>query len=132
MTDAKPRLLVIEDERLIRNALVRKLVNSGFDVDEAEDGAKGLEKLHAGRYDLVLLDVFMPVMDGIALLHRLRDEGGATSPIVLMTNLADHDTRVVEAKALGIVGVIIKAESGIGRIAELIKAKIDEVKGGGR
>ena len=59
------KILIIDDERSIRNTLKEILEYEKYKVDEAEDGAKGLEMINENHYDLVLLDIKMPKMDGI-------------------------------------------------------------------
>lgn len=116
-----PTILIVEDEKLIRKALFGKLTRNGFDVTEATDGVQAVALLQEKRFDLVLLDVFMPTMDGIAALRTLKEKGHKGSPIMLMTNLAEHDPKVQEARELGVVGVVIKADNGIGKLVEQAK-----------
>jgi CheY-like chemotaxis protein len=68
-----PRVLTVDDSRAVRSLVVRQLGEWGIEADEAEDGVRGLEKLQAGSYDLVLLDVSMPEMDGPTMLAKLRE-----------------------------------------------------------
>jgi two-component system nitrogen regulation response regulator NtrX len=65
-----PKILIIDDERVIRNTLREILEFEDFEVDEAQDGTEGLAKLEAGAYDVVLCDVKMPKMDGLELLEK--------------------------------------------------------------
>jgi len=66
------RVLTVDDSRAVRSIVVRQLTEWGVDADEAEDGIKGLEKLDEVLYDLVLLDVTMPEMDGPTMLAKMR------------------------------------------------------------
>jgi DNA-binding response OmpR family regulator len=76
------RILVIEDEKHIADFVGRGLEGSGYTVDLAEDGASALSKLQALNYDLVILDLMLPDMDGLAILERIRSR--KTSPPVLI------------------------------------------------
>lgn len=85
------RILVVDDERAIRRASGRILRNAGFEVDEAADGAQGLEAIRRSPPDLVLCDIRMPAMDGYELLERLRsDPATAELPVILLTGLVDR------------------------------------------
>jgi DNA-binding NtrC family response regulator len=92
------RVLVVDDDASIRNALNRILVRAGFSVAEAEDGAAGLEKLVSGDFDAAIVDVAMPRMSGPEVLARAK-EAGVTTEIVMMTAFADVDVAVAAVKA---------------------------------
>jgi len=88
------RILIAEDEDAIRSLIARALVQDGHEVVASSDGAEALESLtrDAGRFDLLLTDIKMPVMDGIALaLAAGRDYPGLV--ILLMTGFADQRER---------------------------------------
>jgi two-component system, OmpR family, response regulator len=77
------RLLVIEDEPELRRVLAQALREDGYAVDEAADGPDGLYKAIAWTYDLVLLDLMLPGLDGFALLQRLRRD--KHTPVLILT-----------------------------------------------
>ena len=79
-------VLVVEDEKDLRNLLSDILIFAGYDVIEAKDGGAGLEKAWSERPDVILLDVMMPVMDGFDLLTKLRENPVTNStPVVMLT-----------------------------------------------
>lgn len=78
------KLLVIEDENGIREALLHTLKKEGYLADGAADGAEGYELIATGLYDLVILDIMLPYINGIDLLHRIRSEK-ITVPVILLT-----------------------------------------------
>jgi diguanylate cyclase (GGDEF)-like protein len=78
------RVLVVEDDLVIADLLARSLRDHHYAVDIAEDGALGWECAESAAYDLILLDVDLPRLDGISLCQRLRDRN-CTTPILLMT-----------------------------------------------
>jgi len=81
------RILVVDDEENLRRLLTKLLGQEGFGVDEAGDGEEGLAKYKAGRYDLVLLDLKLPKLDGIEVLRRIRaDKRTQTVPVVILTS----------------------------------------------
>lgn len=77
------RILVVEDEHDLRHALEKTLREEGYAVDGAEDGEEGLYKAEAWDYDTIVLDVMLPVMDGWALLERLRKT--KKTPVLMLT-----------------------------------------------
>jgi len=86
------RILIAEDEESLRRFIARALVIDGHQVVEAGDGAEALDYLEAGRFDLLLSDIRMPVMDGIALATATADLTPAM-PILLMTGFAEQRER---------------------------------------
>lgn len=86
------RILITEDEDSLRSFVARALRMDGHETVEAADGAEGLEALEGGRFDLLLSDIRMPVMDGIELTHK----AAAAHPglkILLMTGYAEQRER---------------------------------------
>jgi len=77
------KILYVEDDPTARSYIRRGLAESGFEVDVAEDGARGLELASSGAYDLLLLDVMLPERDGFQVLRSLRDEGIGTPALFL-------------------------------------------------
>src|SRR3954469_1856614 len=95
------RILIAEDEEPLRGLVARALKEDGHDVVATADGAEALDKLQreAGRFDLLLADIKMPVMDGLALaLATARDF--PKLPILLMTGFADQRERASGLEAL--------------------------------
>jgi DNA-binding response OmpR family regulator len=120
MNDRK--ILVVEDDENTRNLYQKILTEAGFKVDIAADGNEGLTKCQGGGYDLVLLDVMLPKMDGVALLGELK-KNPAKVPnknIYLLTNLA-HDPILEEAINLGAKDVILKTDVNPKELAEKVK-----------
>ncbi|MDZ7840411.1 MAG: response regulator [Gammaproteobacteria bacterium] len=89
------KVLVIDDEQSVRNAFMLALEDTGSDVDTAENGSTGLEKFRNGSYDLVFLDLKMPVMDGATALRRIR-ELDQSVPVYIVT--AFHQEYFAELK----------------------------------
>ena len=87
------KILVIDDERAIRNSLKEILMDEGYTVDVAEDGPKGLELAGKERYDVIFCDIKMPGMEGTEVLVKLVEEGIET-PVVMISGHADIATAV--------------------------------------
>ncbi|GAA1274798.1 two-component system response regulator CseB [Kitasatospora nipponensis] len=82
-----PRILLVEDDEVIREATRMALERYGFPVDTAADGLEGLELFRARRPDLLLLDVMLPLLDGVGLCRRIREE--SQLPILMMSARTD-------------------------------------------
>jgi CheY-like chemotaxis protein len=103
---APPRILLIDDEAALRAVVAETLRGEGFVVDEAANGVEGLERLHAARPDLILLDLAMPVLDGHGFVERCQTEsGGADIPIVIVSATP---TLPDAPQAVGVKAVLVK------------------------
>ncbi len=87
------KILIIDDERSIRNSLREILTEEGYSVDVAEDGSVGEKLATSSHYDVIFSDIKMPQMDGVELLSKLMEEG-IDAPIVMISGHADIDTAV--------------------------------------
>ncbi len=96
------RALIIDDSRFVRSYLRGLLQENGIECDEAADGQAGLNRMHGGvRFDLVLLDWNMPVMNGLETLRKIRSEGFNQTKVLMVTTEAENDfiMRALEAGA---------------------------------
>jgi heavy metal response regulator len=87
------RLLVVEDEKRIADFLSRGLEGAGYAVDAANTGASALNLIHTADYDLVILDLMLPDMDGLHLLERIRNRKGGP-PVLILSARGGLDDRV--------------------------------------
>jgi len=87
------RILVVDDEPAVQNALSRALALERYDVAQAVDGRQALECLQRAAYEVVILDVSMPYVDGLEVCRRLRD-GGDRTPVLMLTAREQVDDRV--------------------------------------
>ncbi|HHO69522.1 MAG TPA: response regulator [Gammaproteobacteria bacterium] len=98
MTAAAPnlRVLVAEDDAMVRRLLAAILEKGGYQVVQAGDGAEALRRLEGQAFDAIVLDLLMPVMDGLRFLHELREVRGLEVPVLVLTaslNAAGGDER---------------------------------------
>ena len=117
--------LVVEDSPMMRQLLVFALARvKHVVVTEAEDGVDALRKLASARYDLILTDINMPIMDGLKLVKRIRsDAAHAQTPIIIITTEGSTEDRQ-RAMALGANAYItkpIQAPQVIQKVKELLK-----------
>ena len=102
------RILAVDDSASMRQMVAFTLKSAGFDVAEAEDGVAALELAKKEKFNLVLVDVNMPRMDGITLIKALRAEANYKfTPMLMLTTEAGTDKKQ-EGKAAGATGWIVK------------------------
>ena len=105
---SKPRALVVDDGAMNRNFIKTYLTVNGFDVDTAEDGLLGLERVKKTKYDLIFSDVEMPNMNGLEFLKNLKtSEESKNIPVVMLTTV-DKPEVIERAKRMGAVHYMIK------------------------
>jgi DNA-binding response OmpR family regulator len=111
MDNSKKRILVVEDEQYLRDLYVEILAREGYQVDQAADGEEGFNAMHKGGYDLVLLDIMLPKMDGFQILEKLQTDSPVkpNKVIIVLTNLS-KDSNIARGVALGARGYMIKAD----------------------
>lgn len=119
------KILVVEDEKDKRNLYEEILKKAGFEVNVAEDGEIALTKIREGGYNLILLDIMLPKMDGIAVLRELNKKGPdkPNGPIVLLTNLSQEPV-FKEANQLGVKFVILKTSLNPDQLVQKVKEMV--------
>jgi DNA-binding response OmpR family regulator len=90
---AEARVLVVDDEPMVREVLARYLERDGFEVEAASDGERALQAFEARRPDLVLLDLMLPRVDGFEVFRRIRAQ--SQSPVIMITARGDVSDRIV-------------------------------------
>jgi two-component system response regulator RegX3 len=99
----KTRILVVEDEVAIRTGLIDVFTYHGYDVDFADHGDDGLAKALTGDFDLILLDVMLPGMNGFEICNRIREQGTEQSrdQAIIMLTAKSSDEDIIEGLTLG-------------------------------
>ncbi len=92
-------ILVVEDEEAIRSGLIDVFVFHGYDVDSADNGPEGLEKALTGKFDLILLDIMLPGMDGYEICNAIRAKD-RDQPIIMLT-AKTSDEEIIQGLKLG-------------------------------
>lgn len=105
------RILIVDDDTYIRDLYQEVLASEGFEVVAAKDGEEGLKNLLEGGFDVILLDIMMPRLDGIGVLTTLKETQPAkpNGPIIILSNL-DHDPVLDQAASLGVTRHLLKAD----------------------
>lgn len=116
----KKKILIAEDEKPMARAFELKLNASGFDAHAVFDGESALGELQKGAYDLLLLDVVMPKLDGYGVLLGMKEKG-ITTPTIIATNLSQSED-LERMKAFdNVADYLIKSETSISGILERVK-----------
>lgn len=115
------KILIVEDDKFLRELIARKLTDEGFEIVEAVDGEDGIKKIKEKKPDLVLLDLILPSIDGFEVLSRVKGDASLASiPIIILSNLGQKE-EVEKGLDLGAVDYLIKAHFTPGEIIEKIK-----------
>lgn len=115
----KKRILLAEDEAPMAKALSIKLTREGYGVDVARTGKEAIEYLEKGSYDLILLDLVMPVVDGFGVLAWMTSND-VKAPVVVLSNLSQAED-VKKTQAFGVKGFFIKADTPITDLIKEVK-----------
>lgn len=92
-TAPSPRILLVEDEVKIAEFVIRGLEKAGYQVEHVADGVSGLKNIFKNNYDLVLLDLMLPKLNGLELLQQLRQDGN-TTPVIILSAKVDLEDRL--------------------------------------
>jgi two-component system response regulator ResD len=120
----KRLILLVEDEKLIRELYTIMLTTYGYLVDEAEDGEIALSKALQQEYDLILLDIMLPKVTGVEVLRKVRSSDeykSKSSPVIVITNMGDEGI-INEMVKMGIEKYILKAELNNNQFVEEINS----------
>jgi adenylate cyclase len=101
-------ILLVDDEEANRDLLSRRLSNEGYRVTAVDGGRHALEALQTSRFDLVLLDLMMPEMDGLATLDAIKSDSSLDGMPVLMLTASSERESVVHCLSLGAADYLIK------------------------
>lgn len=102
------KILAVDDSVSMRGMVAFTLRGAGHEVTEAENGQLGLDLARAGSFELVLADVNMPVMDGIAMVRALRALDSYKGVPILILTTESHTEKKMEGKAAGATGWLVK------------------------
>src|SRR5580700_4417793 len=103
---ARPRVLVVDDEASIRDLLAKTLALAEYDVDVAPDGRSALERMRLYPYDLLIVDLKMPGMDGLTVIREAK-RYKADLPVIIITGYST-ESAAIEALNLGVAGYLTK------------------------
>ena len=118
------KILIVDDEEPIRQAMVDVFLNSGFSVVSAENGQAGLKKALAEHPNLILLDLIMPKMGGIEMLKKLRkNKWGKDVPVIILTNYSETEKVALSLEG-GVHDYLIKYDWDLRDVVKKVKEKL--------
>jgi len=118
------KILIIEDDKFLRELISQKLLKEGYDIAEAIDGEDGVRRVKSEQPDLVLLDLILPGIDGFEVLTKVKEDPAIASiPVIILSNLGQKED-VERGLKLGAADYLIKAHFTPGEIIDKIKNTI--------
>lgn len=124
MREQKRTILIIEDDKILRETCAERLGQEGFTVLAAEDGTKGFDMAHSYEPDLLVLDNRMPGMSGYDMLRRLRNTNnwGATVPVIFFSNVEPKtDEEHAALESVNPVHYLMKSETSLETLVQVIR-----------
>jgi two-component system, OmpR family, response regulator ArlR len=118
----KKRILIIEDEKPLAHALELKMTHEGYETAVASTGEAGLKEAVTGKYDLILLDLILPGIDGFTILQELKVKKAKTV-VIILSNLGQDEDRQ-KAKEYGVKDYLVKSNVPLADIVKVVKASI--------
>jgi len=123
MDSGRKRILIIEDDSVLRNMLSDHLGRT-YEIAQAEDGEQGLGFILDFKPDLVLLDLLLPKLSGLDMLHRLRDypdKNVANTKVIIFSNFSSQEN-IMKAQVLNVSDYFVKANTDINDLVKKIEA----------
>lgn len=121
------KIMVVDDDLYIRELYIEVLKQEGYEVDSAVNGEEAFNKLKQGGYDIILLDIMMPKMDGLGVMDSLNNNPPPVKngPVIFLTNL-DHDPLIKDAMSKGAAAFIVKADITPPDLVAQVKKYLEE------
>jgi len=115
------KILIIEDDKFLRELIAQKLIKEGYNIVEAVDGEKGIKSVKDEKPDLVLLDLILPGIDGFEVLSKIKEDPVLSQvPVIILSNLGQKDD-IERGLKIGAADYLIKAHFTPGEIIEKVK-----------
>jgi len=115
------KILIVEDDKFLRELISQKLLKEGYDISEAVDGEKGLKAVKDEKPDLVLLDLILPGIDGFEVLSEVKEDALLSKiPVIILSNLGQKDD-IERALKIGATDYLIKAHFTPAEIVSKVK-----------
>ena len=122
------KILIVEDDKFLRELIARKLTQENFEVIEAIDGEEGLKRIREDKPDLILLDLILPGVDGFEVLSKLKEDPTLASiPVIILSNLGQRED-IEKGLKLGAIDYLVKAHFTPNEIVDKVKAGLSQNK----
>jgi DNA-binding response OmpR family regulator len=126
--EKKIKVLLVEDDVFLRELCTKKFRSDGMDVTDKTDGEEALKVLEKEEFDIILLDIVLPSMDGFEVLEKIRkheNEKARKTPVVMLSNLG-QDEDIERAVSLGANDFLIKAHFTTGEVVKKVRALLKQ------
>jgi len=129
MAEVNKKVLIVEDEELLLKTLSERLIKEGYQILTAKDGEEGIQTALKEQPDLIILDILLPKIDGIAVMGKLRETNtwGKQVPIILLTNLNIDDSIMNAVTKDKPAYYLVKTDWTMDQIAEKVKERLDRI-----
>ena len=117
------RVLIIEDEVSLNEALKQALISAGFEIEQAYNGVEALTKSLDNDFNVILLDLLMPVKDGFEFLEDYLSKKAEPAPILVLTNLSDFSSQMKTYKK-GVVSYMVKSNVSLEEIVKRVSSLV--------
>lgn len=121
-TKGKKKILIVEDEKPLAHALELKMSHEGYETKVASTGEDGLKEAVTGKYDLILLDLILPGLDGFSILQEMKAKK-IQSIVIILSNLGQDEDRK-KAQDFGAKDYLIKSNVPLSDIVKVVKTSI--------
>lgn len=131
MDNGNMKILIVEDDQFLREFYQELLMGEGYNIDVSGDGQEALGKIQNGGYNLILLDIMLPKLDGLEILRQIKLSPAKqqNGPIVILSNLG-QDSVIKQAFDLGAGGYLIKSAMNPDQVLEEIKNFLNKTPNG--
>ncbi|MCX6723620.1 MAG: response regulator [Candidatus Staskawiczbacteria bacterium] len=120
------KILIVEDDKVLLNLMRDELTSEGFEAIGAQNGKEGLDIALRAHPDLILADVVMPIMNGMEMTEKLRqDKWGKNAEIIVLTNL-NNDKSVADFLEKGAYDYLVKSDWSLAEVVKRVKEKLSK------
>ena len=124
----KKRILIVEDDNFVAEVYLAKLSEMGYETALAQNGEEGLAELKKEKVDLILLDILMPIMNGIEMLEEVKkNEEWKNIPVILLTNIGEKES-IQKVREMGVKNYLIKSHFTPAEVIEKVESVFSENK----
>lgn len=124
----KKKILIVEDDNFVAEVYLAKLSEMGYETVLAQNGEEGLAELKKGKVDLILLDILMPIMNGIEMLEEVKkNEEWKNIPVILLTNIGEKES-IQKVREMGVKNYLIKSHFTPAEVIEKVESVFSENK----
>ncbi len=122
----KKKILIVEDDNFVAEVYLAKLSEMGYETALAQNGEEGMAELKKGKVDLILLDILMPIMNGIEMLEEVKKhEEWKDIPVILLTNIGEKES-IQKAREMGVKNYLIKSHFTPAEVIEKVESVFSE------